>query len=49
LVSELAGHFDRATLDFYKKLRNGPLHQAASRVAETIARAGIGVAPQSDQ
>ncbi len=45
LVGELAGQTDRATIDFYKKLRNGPLHQAASRVAETIARAGIAGTP----
>jgi len=41
IVSELAGHVDRATLDFYKKIRNGRLHQAARRVAQTIERAGI--------
>jgi integrase len=41
VVGELAGHVDRDTIDFYKKLRDGPLHQAASRVAATIARAGI--------
>jgi integrase len=41
IVSELAGHADHATLDFYKKIRNQPLHQAARRVAQTIERAGI--------
>jgi integrase len=41
LVGELAGQTDRSTLDFYKKVRNAPLHLAASRVAETIERAGI--------
>jgi integrase len=46
LVGELAGHVDRATIDYYKKLRNGPLHQAATRVAGTIARAGIEATPQ---
>lgn len=43
LVGELAGHVDRATIDFYKKLRNASVHQAASRVADHIAHAGIGV------
>jgi integrase len=41
IVSELAGHADRASLDFYKKVRNQRLHQASRRVAESIARAGI--------
>jgi integrase len=41
LVGELAGQVDRATIDFYKKLRNAPLHQAASRVASAIEQAGI--------
>jgi len=49
MVAELAGHTDRATLDFYKKIRNGPLHQAASRVTASIARAGIGGPPPSLQ
>jgi integrase len=41
MVGELAGHVDRGSIDFYKQIRNGPLHQAASRVAGTIERAGI--------
>lgn len=45
LVSELAGHADRATLDIYKKVRSKVLHQAARRVAQTIERAGIVAAP----
>ena len=40
IVSELAGQSDRASLDFYKKIRNRRLHQASRRVAGTIARAG---------
>ena len=43
VVGELAGHVDRDTIDFYKKLRNGPLHQAASRVSRTIGRVGIDI------
>jgi integrase len=48
IVSELAGQSDRASLDFYKKIRNHRLHQASRRVAATIARAGIagGSAPE---
>ncbi len=41
MVSELAGHADRATLDFYKKVRNAPLHRAAARVAAAVEAAGI--------
>jgi integrase len=40
IVSELAGHADPASLEFYKKIRNRRLHQAARRVAETIGRVG---------
>ena len=43
VVGELAGHVDRDTIDFYKKLRNGPLHQAASRISRTIGRVGIDI------
>lgn len=47
IVSELAGHVDPATLDFYKKVRNPRIHQAARRVAQTIERVGIvGVPPK---
>jgi hypothetical protein len=49
LVGELAGHTDRATIDHYKKLRNAPLHQAATRVAETIKRVGIEGTPRSSE
>jgi integrase len=41
IVSELAGHADRTMLDYYKKVRNSPLHRAARQVAENIERAGI--------
>jgi integrase len=49
LVGELAGHVDRDTIDFYKKLRNPALHQAASRVAQTIERAGIDLSLPEEQ
>lgn len=41
IVSELAGHVDPSTLEFYKKIRNQRLHQAARRVASAISRVGI--------
>jgi integrase len=47
MVGELAGHVDRDTIDFYKKLRNVPLHQAAARVASAIEKAGIRSAESS--
>ncbi len=40
IVSELAGHSDPKTLEFYKKIRNPRLHEASRRVAQTIERAG---------
>ena len=40
IVSELAGHSDPKTLEFYKKIRNRRLHEASRRVAQTIERAG---------
>jgi len=40
IVSELAGQVDRASLDFYKKIRNPRLHQASRRVIDAIGRAG---------
>ena len=43
VVGELAGHVDRDAIDSYKKLRNGPLHQAASRISRTIGRVGIDI------
>lgn len=44
MVAELAGQAGRASVDFYKKVRNQAVHQAASRVAKSIERAGIGEA-----
>jgi integrase len=40
IVSELAGQVDRASLDFYKKIRNPRLHRASRRVIDAIERVG---------
>lgn len=37
VVSELAGHTNPATMQFYQKIRNAPLHDAARRVSESIS------------
>jgi site-specific recombinase XerD len=41
LMSELAGHADPSSIEFYKKIRNHRLHEGARQVADAIERAGM--------